>query len=183
MKSTVLQRTHWQSSTSGTKVRWLDDSRSQSSQWRLWILKQLPTRSRGTRYCHPMDTQWIQSYPCKTKTSHETEKSLSKFLEPSHRPKVVCTDNSMEFGKACEFFIVESPQFNTPSIRDKCHRWKSRLTSIKKVLQQYCSSHDWMKGGGPILWKAIAICEMSETSWVMGRDHMKKDLENHSKGQ
>ena len=45
---------------------------------------------------------WIQSYPCKTKTSHETEGSLSKFLEPSHKPKVVRTDNSMEFGKACE---------------------------------------------------------------------------------
>ena len=27
---------------------------------------------------------------------------LKKFLEPSHRPKVVCTDNSMEFGKECE---------------------------------------------------------------------------------
>ena len=27
-------------------------------------------------------TQWIQSYPCKTKTSQETEKSLQKFLEP-----------------------------------------------------------------------------------------------------
>ena len=27
-------------------------------------------------------TQWIQSYPCKTKTSQETERSLRKFLEP-----------------------------------------------------------------------------------------------------
>ena len=46
-------------------------------------------------------TQWIQSYPYKTKSPHETEK-LSTFLEPSHRPKVVYTDNSMEFGRACE---------------------------------------------------------------------------------
>ena len=46
--------------------------------------------------------QRIQSYPCNTKTSHETEKSLSKVLEPSHRPKVVFSDNSMEFGQACE---------------------------------------------------------------------------------
>ena len=29
------------------------------------------------------------------------ERSLSKFLEPSHKPKVVYTDNAMEFGKAC----------------------------------------------------------------------------------
>ena len=47
-------------------------------------------------------TQWIQSYPCKTKTSQETQRSLQKFLEPDRNPKVIYTDNSLEFGKACE---------------------------------------------------------------------------------
>ena len=47
-------------------------------------------------------TQWIQSCPCKTKTSQETQKSLQKFLEPERNPKVIYTDNSLEFGKACE---------------------------------------------------------------------------------
>ena len=47
-------------------------------------------------------TQWIQSYPFKTKTSQETQKSLQKFLEPYRKPKVIYTDNSLEFGKACE---------------------------------------------------------------------------------
>ena len=47
-------------------------------------------------------TQWIQSYPCKTKTSQETQGSLQKFLEPDRKPKVIYTDNSLEFGKACE---------------------------------------------------------------------------------
>ena len=47
-------------------------------------------------------TQWIQSYPCKTKTSQETQRSLQKFLEPERKPKVTYTDNSLEFGKACE---------------------------------------------------------------------------------
>ena len=47
-------------------------------------------------------TQWIQSYPCKTKTSQETEGSLQKFLEPNRKPKVINTDNSLEFGTACE---------------------------------------------------------------------------------
>ena len=32
-------------------------------------------------------TQWIQSYPCKTKTSQETQTSLQKFLEPNRKPK------------------------------------------------------------------------------------------------
>ena len=47
-------------------------------------------------------TQWIQSYPCKNKTSQETQRSLRKFLEPERKPKVIYTDNSFEFGKACE---------------------------------------------------------------------------------
>ena len=43
-----------------------------------------------------------QSYPCQTKTSQETERSLQKFLEPTRKPKVIYTDNSLEFGTACE---------------------------------------------------------------------------------
>ena len=49
-----------------------------------------------------LGTQWIQAYPCKNKTSQETQRSLQKFLEPERKPKVIYTDNSMEFGKACE---------------------------------------------------------------------------------
>ena len=47
-------------------------------------------------------TQWIKAYPCKTKTSQETQRSLQKFLEPDRNSKVIYTDNSVEFGKACE---------------------------------------------------------------------------------
>ena len=46
--------------------------------------------------------QWIQAYPCKTKTSQETQRSLQEFLEPDRNPKVIYTDNSLEFGKASE---------------------------------------------------------------------------------
>ena len=45
--------------------------------------------------------QWIES--CRrTKTSHRTQKSLMKFLEPTRKPKVIYTDNSSEFGKSRE---------------------------------------------------------------------------------
>ena len=47
-------------------------------------------------------TQRIQSYPCETKTSQETQKSSQKILEPTRKPKVIHTDNSSEFGKSCE---------------------------------------------------------------------------------
>ena len=53
---------------------------------------------------------WCRTWPlngsnhvrAKTKTSQETQRSLQKFLEPERKPKVIYTDNSMEFGKACE---------------------------------------------------------------------------------
>ena len=47
-------------------------------------------------------TQWIQSYPCKTKTSQETGRVLQMFLEPKRKREVIYTDNFLEFGKACE---------------------------------------------------------------------------------
>ena len=54
-------------------------------------------------------TQWLQSFPCKTKTSQETSKNLLKFLEPSRKPKVIFSDNSFEFGKSCEEIIERQP--------------------------------------------------------------------------
>ena len=47
-------------------------------------------------------TQWLQSYPCQTKTSQETQKNLVKFLEPTRKPKVIYVDSSLEIGKSCE---------------------------------------------------------------------------------
>ena len=47
-------------------------------------------------------THCIQAYPSKNKTSQETQRSLQKFLEPDRNPKVIYTDNSLEFGRACE---------------------------------------------------------------------------------
>ena len=51
-------------------------------------------------------TQWLQSYPCKTKTSQETERSVQRFLEPTRKPKVIYTHNSLQFGKSCEAGII-----------------------------------------------------------------------------
>ena len=51
---------------------------------------------------HDLATQWMHSFPCKNKNSQETEWSLREFLVPSKRPKVIHTDNSLEFGKSCE---------------------------------------------------------------------------------
>ena len=46
-------------------------------------------------------TQWGSILPVQ-KTLQETEKSLRKLFEPSHKPKVIYTDNALEFGKSSE---------------------------------------------------------------------------------
>ena len=60
------------------------------------------TNHRHAVVVQGLATQWIQSCLCKTKTSPETERSSRKFLDPSEKPKVIYTDNSLEFGKSCE---------------------------------------------------------------------------------
>ena len=55
--------------------------------------------NRGAGLGDPMDP--VVSVQ-KKKTSQETQRSLQKFLEPERKPKVIYTDNSLEFGKACE---------------------------------------------------------------------------------
>ena len=40
-----------------------------------------------------------------------------------------------------------------------------------------------MKSGGQILWNAIAICEISKTSWQTGKLRTNEDSGNHSKDQ
>ena len=62
--------------------------------------------SRNNHRCavvvQDLATQWIQAYPCKTKTSQETQRSLHKFLEPNRKPKVIYNDNSLGRGTSCE---------------------------------------------------------------------------------
>ena len=65
----------------------------------LRISKQSSICSRGAGSSHSMDPGVSVR---KKKTSQETQRSLQKFLEPERKPKVIYTDNSLEFGKACE---------------------------------------------------------------------------------
>ena len=116
-------------------------------------------------------TQQLQSYPCETKTSQETQKSLMKLLEPSQKPKVIYTDNSIEVGKSCEN-LSWNHCTSTP-----------HTSETRKGHLQYCCNPDWMMNGGQILRNAVAICEMSKTSWQEGRLLMKDHLKNHSMGQ
>ena len=166
-----LQETHWRSSTTRREVWWFDDSWSQSPDWGVWIKKQSQIRCRGSRSCLLMDPVLSVSNQKKKKTSQETEKCLRKFLGPSEKPKVIYTDNALEFGKSCQHLI---------NLR-RMALLSERYAEWKKEHQPYWYSQDWMRDGGLVLWNAFAICEMSKISCLMGRLLMKEDSENHSK--
>ena len=97
-------------------------------------------------------TQFIQSFLCKQKLSQETQRSLQKFLEPTRKPKVIYTDNSLEFGKACEDLswnhCTSTPhRSETNGITERAVRRVKEGTSA--VLLQV-----WTKIGGQIPWNA-----------------------------
>ena len=87
-----LQKTHWHSRTTSRKIGDLITAERKV----LW------NNRRHAVVVQDLATQWIQSYPCETKTSQETAKSLQRCLEATWKPKFIHTDNSLEFGKVCE---------------------------------------------------------------------------------
>ena len=72
-------------------------------------------------------TQWIQAYPCKTKTSQETQRSLQKFLEPDRNPRVIYTDNSWNLAKLVKI---------SPGIIARLHHTDRRLMEL---LREQCA--------------------------------------------
>ena len=61
----------------------------------------LETITDTQSWCRTLQRNGSRHIRAKT-TSQETQRSLQKFLEPERKPKVIYTDNSLEFGKACE---------------------------------------------------------------------------------
>ena len=47
-------------------------------------------------------TQWLQRYPCKTKSAQETQTNLGQFLRPEENSRSIYTENSLDFIIACE---------------------------------------------------------------------------------
>ena len=127
-------------------------------------------------------TRWIQSYPCKTTTSQETQRSLQKFLEPNRKPKAIHTDNSLEFGKACEDLswnhCTSTPhRSETNGIAERAVRIVKEGTSA--VLLQPGLDQKWWADS----MECYTICETFKISCLMGKLHTKDVLENHLKDQ
>ena len=103
-------------------------------------------------------TQWIQSYPCKTKTSQETQRSLQKFLEPDRTPKVIYTDNSLEFGKACED-LSWNHSTSTPHRSETNVIAERAVRRVKEGTSAVLLQSGLNKIGGQISRNVTPICE------------------------
>ena len=94
-----LQKTCWNSRGQSGTLWWFNNCGLQNSQWRKWITQQSSICRGGTR----VDNTVVTILPVQNKNfSGVPEEPKMKFLEPTRKPKVIHTDNSLEFGKSCE---------------------------------------------------------------------------------
>ena len=87
------------------------------------------------------------------------------------------------FGENMWRSFMESPHFNTSSIRDKWHRWKSYSTSKRR---HFCSTATIRIGWKVVVWLYGMLLLPAKRPRPPGRWEklrMKDDLENHCKGQ
>ena len=68
-------------------------------------------------------TKWIQSYPCKTKTSLETQRSLQNFLEPDRKLKSFTLTIPWNLAKLVKI---------SPGIIARLHHTDRRLMVLQK---------------------------------------------------
>ena len=119
-------------------------------------------------------------YPCETKTSQETEKNLRKFTETVAEAKKYSYRQFICMWQVLWRIIMESSNNYTSSIRDK-PKCRTSCMSKKKRNQQYYHNLDRMISGDRILWNAVAIWEMTKTSWQTGNLKMNEDLGSPSR--
>ena len=134
-------------------------------------------------------SQWIQSYPCKTKTYQETGRSLQKYLEPNSKPKVIVTDNPLEFSKARE--DLSWNHCTSTQIGNQWDCWKNGTQdSGRHICSIVAIRSGWKMAGGchgmlllsakhsrslvwweDSIWKAVrkAIWRTCDTVWSNGR--------------
>ena len=117
-----VQNTHWYSHAQSETVWWFDTADHK-------VLSEESESRNNHRYVEVVQdlaTQWIQSYLCKSKSSHETQKNLIKFPEPARKPKVIYTDNSLDFGIIAAVGgwtandAAELMAFSQPGVRTSC---------------------------------------------------------------
>ena len=91
------------------------------------------------------------------------------------------TDNSFEFGKACEDLSWD--QCTSTPHRSETHGIAERPVRRVKEGTSAVLLQSGLKVGGQIPWNVFPICETSQISHLMGKPRMKDVLGNHLKDQ
>ena len=172
-----MQKTQWRSRTSSRKFWWLDNSRSQGPKRQLRISKQSSICSRGTGSSYSMDP----GESVKKENFTRNPEKLAKVPGTREETISLFSDNSLEFGKACEDLswnhCTSTPhRSETYGIAGRAVRRVKEGTSA--VLLQSGLNESWV---GQILWNVTPICETSQIYYLMGRRPMKDVLGNHLK--
>ena len=145
----------------------------------MWIKKQSPVRCRGSGSCHSVDSILsLQKKDFTRRRRRVYESSSSRHT--SHKLSIQTIHWSLQ---TLWRSVMASSTFNTSSIRDTWHCWKSPTKSEKMNFSSTATIRLGWKMLWLVRWNAFAICEKFKTSWQMGKLHMKDCLENHSKGQ
>ena len=118
----------------------------------------------------------------KQKTSQETQKSLQKLLEPTRKPQVIYTDNSLEFGKSCEELSWNHLRQHRTD-RKQMGLLRELYAGLRKGFLQYCCNQVWVTNGGRIPWNVLLSAKCSRPVVWWEKHHMKGGSECHFKDQ
>ena len=92
-------------------------------------------------------TQWIQAYPCKNKTSQETQRSLQKFVEPERILKsftLTIPWNSVKLVKISWNHCTSTPhRLETNGIAERAVRREKKKSTSAVVLQSGPNESWW----------------------------------------
>ena len=132
---------------------------------------------------------WCRTWPpngsrrirAKPKLLRKRRRACKSFWNPNRKPKVIYTDNSLEFGKACEDLswnhCTSAPhRSETNGIVERAVRRVKEGTSA--VLLQSGLNESWWEDSMECY---TDICETFKISSLMGKLHTRDVLGNHLK--
>ena len=133
-------------------------------------------------WCRTQPLNGSRRIRAKQEHHKKPREACKKFLEPDRNPKVIYTDNSLEFGKACED-LSWNHCTSTP------HRSESNVIAEREVRRVkegtfavYCCKRVQMKVGGQMLWNVTPICETSQIYYLMGKTPYERRFGQPCKG-
>ena len=115
--------------------------------------------------------QWLQSYPCKTKTSQETQKSRQRNQKSF---TLTIPQNLANLVKNYPGIIVRQRHTDQKQMRLP----KEQCVECKKGRLWCCCSQVWTMNGGPIPWNVTAICEF-KIVYLLGNHYVNGGSECH----